>query len=208
MAAIDFPIALSRLIAPGGFSWGLHRNDLLNESVFGSQGVEIAGPRRICDLSPIALRGRDADAYQALVVSLKGRVNQLRLWNIMRPQPVGTMRGSMTLASAAAQGDLALVITAGAGQAGTTLLAGDYVGLGSGITQHLVMVMADATADGTGQITATIDVPLRDDFAGGTAVVWDYPCALFRQSATDAKWTYGGRSVRGFGLSLIEDWRP
>jgi hypothetical protein len=208
MSIINFPESLSRQVAPGAM-WGQRRNDVSFESVFGSQAVEVSAPRWVCELAVVPLRESEAGAWQAFLLSLNGGVNQLALWNIRRPAPLGTMRGSMVLNAAAAQGDKVLDITAGLGQAGKTLLAGDLLQVGSGATQQVVMVATSTTADGTGRIVIDFAQPLRNAFAGGAAVVWDRACALFRQTSGDGpKWAYADLMVRGFALSLLEDWRP
>jgi hypothetical protein len=191
-----------------GFAWGQRRSDVTSESVFGSQSIEIAGPRWTCSLAAVAMLNAQAGAWQALLLSLKGKVNQLALWNEGRPLPLGTMRGTMTLNASAALGDTTLSITAGGGQAGKTLLAGDMLGLGTGLTQQVIMLNADATANGSGVIVATFDQPLRNAFASSAAVTWDHPAALFRQTGGDIAWQYDNPVVRGFALSLLEDWRP
>lgn len=71
--------------------------------------------------------------------------------------------------------------------------AGPYTGLASvkagdmlGCGDQLLMVAADATANGSGAITVTITSPLRAAISSGTAVVWDKPSVLFRQESDDS----------------------
>ncbi len=204
MAIITFPSTLS----VASMSWGQKRRDVNNQSLFGSQAIELSGPLWLTDIS--AIRGDDAyaSAWKALLMKLQGKVNQLSMWDHMRPAPLGTMRGTLTLNSAASMGAVALSVTGGAGQAGTTLKQGDYLQLGSGITQQVVMVLDDATADGSGVIVVNTQPPLRNAFSGGASVVWDKASALFRAQNNDLMWDYSGTSVSGFSLSLQEDWRP
>ena len=205
MAVVDFPVAFRA----AQLSWGQQRRDLAFSSLFGSQSVELADPLWAVSLSPPNLARGDHGAWQALLLSLKGRANQLALWNLARPEPRGTLRGTLTLSGAHSAGDTTLAVTGGVGQAGATLKAGDYLGLGNGTSsQQLLMVMADATADGTGLISVSIHAALRNDFASGASVVWNKPCALFRQTASKQSWRYArGLIVDGIALDLIEDWR-
>jgi hypothetical protein len=62
------------------------------------------------------------------------------------------------------------------GQAGTTLLAGDLLGVGG----LLLMVAADATANGSGVITVTLANRLRTAQSISAAVTWNQPTAPMR----------------------------
>lgn len=200
MAVIQVPTGLS----VGKQSWSQKRNDIEFRSSFGAQALEGAGPMW---LSTIESTMKRPELWQSLLLQLRGKTNQIALWNMGRPAPKGTMRGSMILGTTA-QGAASLVITA-AGQTSKTLLAGDYLGVGSGSTQQVVMVTADAISNGSGAITVATEPALRNAFAAGAAVTWDRPKVLFRRSDSTSQWGYEpGGIVKGMQLSLIEDWRP
>jgi hypothetical protein len=148
----------------------------------------------------------DAAIWRDLILRLQGRINQLALYDLGNPAPRGTMRGTLTLNSAAAAGAVTLAVTGGAGQAATTLLAGDWLGIGSGSQRQVVAVAADATADGAGLINVTISQPVRWAQSGGASVVWDKPTALFRQTGDASKWSHERAIRTGYSLDLIESW--
>ena len=100
-----------------------------------------------------------------------------------------------------------MTITA-SGQGSKTLLAGDYLGIGAGTTQQVVMVTADAAANASGVITVSFEPPLRNALTAGAAVAWDRPKALFRRADSRSAWEYEPGTVKGMSLSLVEDWRP
>ncbi|GCL61487.1 hypothetical protein [Pseudaquabacterium pictum] len=89
-----------------------------------------------------------------------------------------------------------------------TLLAGDWLQIGSGVGSHYCMLTADATANGAGQITVSFEPPTRAAIGGGTAVIWDKPVCHFKQMADAVAWDAvpGGTDVGGFAMELIEDW--
>lgn len=204
MAVITFPETLY----VSSMSWGQRRNELASRSVFGAQTTEVSAPIWIVSLAIDRLPDdTEAGEWKSLMLRLRGQTNQLALWDQMRPAPNGTMRGTMALDSDAAQGATSIVIDADVGQAATTLLEGDLLGLGSGLTQQVVMVTGDATANGSGVITVNIEPPLRNAFTAGASVTWDKPKALFRRTNSDAQWDYSSVYASGFGLDLIEDWR-
>jgi hypothetical protein len=202
MSVITFPST----IKVSKQTWIQQRNDVEFRSMFGAQAVEVTAPlwaTAIYGPTDMEIYG---GAFQAVIMQLRGRTNQLALWNMGRPVPLGTMRGSMTL-GATSQGATSLVISA-TGQVGATLVAGDYLGVGSGLTQQVVMVTAAATSDGSGNITVTVEPPLRNAFTAGAAVTWNYRCALFRRKSSTAQWDYEPKIVSGLMLDLLEDNRP
>jgi len=81
------------------------------------------------------------------------------------------------------------------------------IGTGLGSSQ-LVMVTADAVANGSGVIVLTIESPLRTAFASGTAVAWDKALAYFRQTSDAFSWTYSNRGLfaTGLAMDLLEVW--
>lgn len=205
MSVITFPTTLT----VRSMRWEQQRNDTEYRSVFGAQAIEVSAPLWAVSLVGKQTEDSNAGEFKALLLSLKGRVNQLELWDQMRPAPIGSMRGAMTFNAGAAVGDITLAIVA-AGQAAKTLLKGDLLGFGTGITQQVVMVMADATSDGAGIISVTVQPPLRNAFLAAAAIIWDKPKALFRQSGSNMRngWDYSEMLTAGFNLDLLEDWRP
>jgi len=200
MTIISVPTGLS--IA--GQTWEQQRLDIEFRSMFGAQAVEGGAPVWSTTITSSLKR---PELWQVLMMQLRGRSNQLALWNHGRPVPRGTMRGTMT-ATAAAQGATAMTVTA-SGQGGRTLLAGDYLGVGSGLTQQVVMLTADAVANGSGVIAVSFEPPLRNALAAGAVITWDRPKALFRRTDSKAAWEHSpGGIVKPMTLSLIEDWRP
>jgi len=200
---ITFPSTLTLVT---GVEWGQLRRDLNFDSIFGSQSAELSPPVWTALLTPAKFSRAEYAEWETVLLQLKGRQNQLALWHLDRPQPRGTMRGEMVLNGAHAQGDDALNISAGAGQAGKTLLAGDRLALGSGTTQQVVRVLADATADAFGAISVPVESSLRNAFGTATPVTWDKPCALFRRVASRWSMKHARGGVDGTVLDLVEDW--
>lgn len=188
-------------------SWIQQRNDIEFRSMFGAQSVEGSGPLWASTITAPVASPATAGPWQTLLLMLRGRTNQLALWNMGRPVPLGTMRGVMALSGAAAQGATALSILS-AGQGGKTLLAGDFLGIGAGLTQQVVMVLFDAVADGSGAVVVVTEPPLRNAAAAGALIVWNRPCALFRRKSSVSQWDYEPGTVGGMMLDLLEDSRP
>ena len=191
------------------FDFGQERFDLeFSSGDTGTSQVRVlAPPRWTCALvAPQWLRTTEAAVWRDLILRLQGRVNQLAVHDFDNEAPQGTMRGTLTLASAVAINATTLSITGGVGQAGTTLLAGDWIGIGSGSTRQVVSIAANATANGSGVIAVTIAQPSRWAQSSGSGVTWDKPTSLFRQRSLDSRWSREGDVRSGYSLDLIESW--
>lgn len=90
-----------------------------------------------------------------------------------------------------------------------TLLAGDWLQIGTGLgTSQLVSTVDDAVEAIDGTMTVVFEPPLRTAFSPATAVAWDRPVAYYKQTSAPG-WTYRlGRNRRqgGFALDLQESW--
>lgn len=189
------------------FRWQKSEQAAAFKSIFGSQSVTISLPLWRVDLTGVPTLWEDADEITLFLESLSGFTNQIALWNLTRPVPKGTLRGTLSFAADAAQGALSIVIAGGVGQADATLLAGDMIGFGTGPTQQVVRVVNDAAADAAGDIVVDIGTPLRNDFLADAPVEWDRPKALFRQTAFNEGIMYQPKIGQPWTLSLLEDWR-
>jgi hypothetical protein len=91
---------------------------------------------------------------------------------------------------------------------GLTLLQGDWLGIGSGSKQQVVMVTQDATSTGQGNITVNFEHPLRNGFSAGQAVTWDKPKALFRLRQNRPGWDYERSRAKNLKFDLVESVYP
>lgn len=206
MAIITLPTTLR--IAEAGF--GQARYDMAEMSdATGHSAARLFGPPRwrAWLRSHKAIAIEEASIWEAMLLQLRGGVNHLALHDRHRPAPLGTMRGTMTLSGAHSAGAVAVTVTAGAGQASRTLLTGDWLQIGTGLgTSQLVKVMADATANGSGVISLTVEPPLRTAFSSGVAVAWDKPLAYYKQ-ISEPSWSYTSmQAAGGFAVDLLESW--
>lgn len=196
---------------------GQNRYDLdANSDATGSQQVRLLAPPRwtLKLVQPEFLTLAEGGVWAAFGLQLRGRVNVLEAYDPVQQAPLGTLRGALTLASAANPGDgpsTPIVLTGGAGQAGKTLLPGDKFRIGSGLaTSQLVMVTSLATTDGSGVVSVYTEPPLRPGvtYASGTGVAWSQPTAFFRVQTQGHTWTYNknGTFMQGMSFDLLETW--
>lgn len=134
---------------------------------------------------------------EALIMSLEGGANRLRMHHHARPIPNGTMRGTPTAQFAATTGAKQVQMTGVNG----TLNRGDIIG----ILGQMIYITTDATPSG-GNMTVDISPPLRNALTPGTAVTWNKPTADFiPKSSTAGPFPYRQAQVRpGFSIELIE----
>lgn len=204
MSVIAAPVfALSSFSMSPGF------NDLESRSVFGAQTVRVAFPQWIVSMSGIVESDSDAMALEQYLEALDGMRNQTEIHHVSVPEPAGTLRGTLALSVLAAAGAKVLTVAGGAANALKTLNRGDLLGIGSGLTQHVVRVASNAIANGAGVITVNTTIPLRNAFGATTEVRWDRPKILCRQVKQNTGIEYvPGKRGQPFALQLIEDWRP
>jgi len=187
-------------------SWRQKRNDVEARSIFGAQAIEVAPPLWMVSIEPKVMKDSDSNVWKATLLKLRGRVNQFECWDVMRPAPLGTMRGTMTLNANAAQGATSMQIVA-SGENSKTLKQGDLLGIGAATTQQVLILTEDSTSNGSGIISVTFEAPLRNAFLIGQSVIWDKPKALFRRTESEMGWDYSTLFVNGMRLELLEDWR-
>lgn len=199
MAQIEYPNR--RALMPARFSWDSRSNVLpstspLNGSV---QTIELPGDRWRVGMGFAAIHAPGQAEREAFWALVRGRVNRIALWHLVRPVPRGTLRGSPTLSASISSGAALLPIQA---TAGATLAAGDLVGL----LDQVHMVVQPAVADGAGAMQVSISPPRRSAAPVGAAVVWDRPKAVFMVEA-DAGVSLGTayRTGQPFSVDLIED---
>lgn len=204
MSVIAAPVfALSSFSMSPGF------NDLESRSVFGAQAVRVAFPQWFVSMSGIVELDSDAMVLEQYLEALDGMRNQTEIHHVGVPEPTGTLRGTLALSAPAGEGTKVLTVAGGAANALKTLNRGDLLGIGTGLTQHVVRVASAAVASGAGVITVNLTIPLRNAFAATTEVRWDRPKILCRQVKQNTGIEYvPGKRGQPFALQLIEDWRP
>lgn len=167
-------------------------------------------------------------AREAFFDRLKGPANLTSLWHFKLTAPQGTLRATdsqtvlvqnSSLATVTVQNStpttinvvtgtpvLKTYIAQGANTAtvgaiiGKTVRAGDMLGMGA----QLVRMMADATADGSGNLAIEFQPRARSDIAAYTALVTDKPSANFMLKADGVPTSWEPGFVDGAELELVE----
>jgi len=132
-----------------------------------------------------------AAQWKALLVGLKGPLGTFLLGDPDYATPQGTV-SSCTLTGNAGNDTASVVMTG-------TLLAGDYIQLGTGASAKLHQVLLDQDGDGTIQIWPS----LRSDYTN-TAVVFNSPKGVFRLSNNVTSWSINNASTYGISFEAVE----
>ena len=209
MAVITLPASLSTAT----MKWGQRRFDMnFSSGDAGTVQARVLAPPRwtLSFTAADALTATQAADWRAMILDMDGQVNQLAVYDFGNPIPQGTANsGSWTMNATATAGATSMQINLGVGNAGKTLLKGDWVGVNqSAISRQLLHVQSNATADGSGIITISFKPFLRVGVTSGTSVVYNQPTALFRRSGADTQWSHDGAVRGGYSLDLVESWEP
>lgn len=197
MTDFTFP-ALTRA-APGAVEWSI----VWNTQVFASplsntvRTIEIAGARWQVAFQLSSLKEPDAAVLQAHLMQLRGRVHRSLIYPWQRPIPRGTIAGT-PLVKGASQTGASLLIDGCT--VGTTLLKGDFFSVNS----ELKMITADATANGSGEMTLAFEPPLRSAPADNAPLTTTRPTAAFMATEDTVRWSARPGVYSDFSLQFIE----
>lgn len=204
-------ISMSQSLQAAAFAMGIRRNDFEERSdPTGIRANRIGLPQwKLHMVSAKRMTAVQFAIWQQMILKLDGETNYLAAFDIFNTAPRGTMRGTLTLSGAVSAGATTCNVTGGAGQAAKTLLVGDWLTIGAGLTCQLVKVTDDATADGAGLITGlNFRHPLRYAQSGGAAVTWDHAFGHFKCITEDLDWAYdpGTLAQGSIALDFLEQW--
>lgn len=198
-------ITLASDILLGNFAISLRNYDVEEVSpLTGHSDVNVFGhPRWAAVIQPMSgLEKRFAAAWEVLALQFRGKRNVVALWDVVKPEPLGTLRTNPTLVSAASR---SATLACGAGNAGKTLLAGDWIQLGDGLgVSQLVKLTEASTANGSGQMTVAFEPYLRISLTGGLPCRVIRPVAYYGLEEQAPGWSYAGHLQNIDQIKLLE----
>lgn len=192
MATFDHPSTL----IPESMEWGSLKRVITSKSPItgATESIEFPAERWQLSVTYPPRMTTEAGLAEAFFSRVVGGVDRIRIYNFRRPAPLGTMRGTPTLAASAARGDLQLQITTTG-----TLRAGDFFKVGNQLFQALF----DATPV-AGVLTVQLVQRVRQPLSSGAAVAWDRPTALFILPATSNRVAYSDAIMNRFTQDFDE----
>ena len=159
---------------------------------FAGQAHAYSGQMWLADITLPAMRIADAETWLGFLLSLKGQYGTFLLGNPTCTAPRGTAT-SATVSGSAGSGSVSVTMSG-------TLLAGDYIQLGSGSDATLHKVLQDQSGSGTLEIWPS----LRKARSSVSATLTNAK-GLFRLSSNEQAWSVTEASTYGITFSARED---
>jgi len=207
MADFTWPWPEQRAFHPSAARWRqllIQRSNTSTLSGY-TQAVGLPGSRWALQLDMPTQAYTDRRAVGALLDRLEGRAHRLLVACPLFPQPVGTINlVGVTVGTTAAQFSDQITLHG----CGANATLGQYSWLV--VAGQRLRVVADAVADGAGQMLVHVRHGLRQAAAAGTPVLLDTPRTPMRLLLTGNEGLAIPFNANGqcqaFGLELVEDW--
>ena len=158
---------------------------------FAGQAHAYAGQMWQADITLPAMKRAEAEQWIAFLVSLRGQYGTFLLNDPSATSPRGTATAA-TITGDTGDSSVTVAMTG-------TLLAGDYIQLGSGSSARLHKVLQDQDGSGTLEIWPA----LRADHTTTSAVLTS-AAGMFRLSSNEQSWSVNEASVYGITFGAME----
>jgi hypothetical protein len=132
-----------------------------------------------------------ADAETIIAFLLAAQRGTFYFQDYANTAPRGTVTGTLTVASATANGT-----TLGISGATGTFAVGDWLQISTSLYK-VVQVNSSSSVD--------LFPALRKSYAGGTAITYNNAKGVFRLASPSTEWAIGEASIYGVGFAIIED---
>ena len=191
--AISYPLTLPTSIGIANITLSANNAVAISQSpfTFQQQIVQHAGQRWTASVSIPPVRRDLAEPWNAFLLSLNGPVGTFLLGDPNGKEPRGTS-SSATLTGTAGSSSPTITKTG-------TLLAGDYIQLGSGATATLHKVLDDKSGSGTIEIWPA----LRSSVTGATVILTN-TVGRFRLSSNQQSFSINEASIYGISFDCVE----
>lgn len=191
--AITYPLALPTSIGIAQITLSANNAVAISQSpfTFQQQIIRHPGQRWTASISIPPVRRDLAEPWVAFLLAMNGPVGTFLLGDPNGKAPQGTAT-SATITGTAGSASPTITMTG-------TLLAGDYIQLGSGATATLHKVLQDRSGTGTIEIWPA----LRSDVTSATATLTN-TVGRFRLQGTQQSFNINDASIYGIGFDAVE----
>ena len=155
------------------------------------------------DIKLKQLKGASAQEWIAALLSLNGIQGTFYLGDPALRAPRGTHPGTPVVDGASQTGQMLNTEGWTITQTGI-LLAGDWIQLGTGLTQRIYRILKDINSDGNGKASLDIWPRLRESPANHDSVIIHNTMGIFRMSDNEMPWDIEYSLLYGFEFSVIE----
>jgi len=191
--AISYPLALPTSIGIANITLSANNAVAVSSSpfTFRQQIVQHAGQRWTASVSIPPVRRDLAEPWNAFLLALNGPVGTFLLGDPNAKTPRGTAT-SATLTGTSGSSSPTITMIG-------TLLAGDYIQLGSGATATLHKVLVDRSGNGTVEIWPSLRSTVTDATVTLTNTV-----GRFRLSSNQQSFSIDNASIYGISFDCVE----
>ena len=187
-----------------GFSsveFGLENNNQVFESPLSNsiQVSELTGARWYATFNLPPMKKDNALEYIGFLQRLQGRVHSFYGYDANHRSPSGTIAGSTLLVNGASQTGTSLVLDGGANST-LVLKAGDFFS----VNNELKMVTANATTDGSGDVTVNFVPSLRSSPSNDASITTTNPVCTMKLTGDSSTYSINTSSIYGISFSGVE----
>jgi len=206
MAAPSYPLNHPTDVGFTATRFAMSRSVAVSESPFtGTQQVhEHDKALWIATVSLPPMKRATAAKWLAFFMKLHGRKGTFLLGDADCKTAQGAITGSVTLNTAIAIGDYDIELSTSLNSTSNVFKAGDYIQIDTGSASKLHMIVEDASTNGSGVATVTIEPPIKTAASSGTTVTYSDAKGLFRMDTNELGWDADYLSKFGITFSCTE----
>jgi len=187
-----------------GFSsveFGLENNNQVFESPLSNsiQVSELTGARWYATFNLPPMKKDNALEYIGFLQRLQGRVHSFYGYDANHRSPSGTIAGSTLLVNGASQTGTSLNLDGGANST-LVLKAGDFFS----VNNELKMVTANATTNGSGEVTVNFVPSLRSSPSNDASITTTNPVCTMKLTGDSTTYSINTSSIYGISFSGVE----
>ena len=187
-----------------GFSsveFGLENNNQVFESPLSNsiQVSELTGARWYATFNLPPMKKDNALEYIGFLQRLQGRVHSFFGYDANHRSPSGTIAGSTLLVDGANQTGTSLTLDGGANST-LVLKAGDFFS----VNNELKMITANATTDGSGNVTVNFVPSLRSSPGDDAVITTTNPVCTMKLTGDSTTYSINTSSIYGISFSGVE----
>lgn len=191
--AVSYPLSTPTSIGIAEITLRARNAVVISESPFSfnQQIVRHAGQRWEADVSLPPVRKDLLAPWLSMLIALRGQFGTFLLGDPDFTEPQGTAT-SATVSGTAGSETLTFAMTG-------TLLAGDYIQVGSGPSARLYRLLEDRSGNGTAEVWPA----LRATYSSASATLTN-PRGVFRLAAPATEWSINNNNAYGISFSAVE----
>lgn len=204
--AISFPLSLPASPGFNGVSVTATNIVGISSSAFTgeTQVQEWPGEMWSFAMSLPPMKRDQAEAWLAFLLALRGISGTFLLGDPNGSAPQGVATGTPLVNGAHTAGSKTLNTKGWTPSVTRILKAGDYLQIGTGVTQRMHKALTDVNSDGSGLASIDIWPRLREDLADGAAITLNNCACVCRLADNNRQWSLSTARTYGIQFKAVE----